>query len=360
MLHLMGVLALFVFSCSDQTNQIEPTESNEIVLTDVKEDVNDRVSEMFPVDSMKMKQADSIVMAFPGLYPEGITFNPWKGEFYVSSVNKGIISSVDFDGNVTPITEEGDLIMTVGMKFLPHRQQIAACHADGGFGELSTPETTASLAEIVKKRMVYNNPMMSFSLEGLTEGPQFPNDLTFDSDGNLYITDSFSPLIYKVDKNGIATVFAEDAAFETPEGNFGLNGIEWHPDGFLIVAKYDEKKLFKISVSDPSVIEEISIPFELASPDGILLTKSNTLLMVCNSIGESDAPVGVYKMTTEDNWASVQLEDIMETPGHFPTTLTQAYKDVYVLYGDFEELILGGDVQEEFIIKRVTFDGGEM
>jgi hypothetical protein len=50
------------------------------------------------------------------------------------------------------------------------------------------------------------------------------NDLTFDTAGNIYITDSFSPVIYKVDTDYKVSILIQDPAF-AGEG-FNLNRIE--------------------------------------------------------------------------------------------------------------------------------------
>jgi sugar lactone lactonase YvrE len=58
-------------------------------------------------------------------------------------------------------------------------------------------------------------------------GPTLPNDLTFDGDGNLYVTDSFAATIYKVPTGGGAPTvwFTNPAIAGNPVLQVGVNGI---------------------------------------------------------------------------------------------------------------------------------------
>lgn len=58
-------------------------------------------------------------------------------------------------------------------------------------------------------------------------GPSLLNDLTFDEDGNLYVTDSFQATIYRVPRGGgTPTVwFADPRLAGDPAVPFGVNGI---------------------------------------------------------------------------------------------------------------------------------------
>jgi len=60
-----------------------------------------------------------------------------------------------------------------------------------------------------------------------------PNDLAFDNDGNLYVTDSAQATIFRIPPNGSAEIWYQDAVFDSPAG-FGPNGIRVSPDGETI------------------------------------------------------------------------------------------------------------------------------
>ncbi|MEO7332111.1 MAG: SMP-30/gluconolactonase/LRE family protein, partial [Minicystis sp.] len=62
--------------------------------------------------------------------------------------------------------------------------------------------------------------------------PPIPNDLAFDDDGNLYVTDSFQATIFRVPPGGgDAEIWFQSPALVSPPGAIGLNGLRISPDG---------------------------------------------------------------------------------------------------------------------------------
>ena len=88
-----------------------------------------------------------------------------------------------------------------------------------------------------------------------SDGRDFANDVAVDPDGNAYVTNSFTPVIYKVDLNGNVSVFLRDDRFAASP--IGLNGIDYNPDGFLLAAVMGQSKLYKIPLDDPASMSEV-------------------------------------------------------------------------------------------------------
>ena len=99
----------------------------------------------------------------------------------------------------------------------------------------------------------------------------FANDIAVDGQGNSYVTDCFSPIIYKVDAQGTANIFLEDNRLAAPAGSFGLNGIVFHPDGYLLVVKYDEGILYKVPLANPKAFTLVALGSAFTSADSLLL-----------------------------------------------------------------------------------------
>lgn len=117
-------------------------------------------------------------------------------------------------------------------------------------------------------------------------GPTLLNDLTFDSNGNLYVTDSFAATIYKVPAGGgVPTVwFTNPALVGHPAFQVGVNGIR--------IDKNDKWIYFSVTVDSAlnGVIYRLPlVPNPVASdlqqfaslgftgPDGIAFGKSGKL-----------------------------------------------------------------------------------
>ncbi|WP_394747441.1 SMP-30/gluconolactonase/LRE family protein [Spongiimicrobium salis] len=316
------------------------------------------IAVVFSSGSLLGQSPDQIIIKEPGLYPEGLVYHPETGAFYTTSIAKGKIVKVTKEGNVTVFAADKDLISTVGLEIDLKRNRLIVCNSDPGASTKSSLATKGTLASVVFYNLKTAKREKYIDLAAIApEGGHMANDVTQDKKGNFYITDSFSPIIYKVTKKGKATVFLQDERLRTPAGTFGLNGLTYHPDGFFIAAVYQGGKLFKIPLENPSNLVEIELGNK-AYPtiDGVLLLNHNTLALACNNLTGADFPSAVYKVHTSDNWKSAKTIATFETGKTFPTTLAKAGNDTYVIYAKLP-LLFGGNnpMAQEFEITKVKF-----
>jgi sugar lactone lactonase YvrE len=115
------------------------------------------------------------------------------------------------------------------------------------------------------------------------------------------VTDSFAPVIYKIDTAGKASIFAQNPIFLTGK-SFNLNGIAWHEDGFVLVGKYNSGELFRVSTTDPTDISAVTLPEPLVGADGIHLIDGEHLLVVQNSGADR-----TVELTSTDGWKSASI-----------------------------------------------------
>ncbi|CAH8306940.1 unnamed protein product [Eruca vesicaria subsp. sativa] len=89
-------------------------------------------------------------------------------------------------------------------------------------------------------------------LSGHSKENSFADDVAVDAQGNAYVTDAKGSKIWKVDVNGELVSTIESPLF-TPPGWYNnlvsLNGIVYHPDGFLIVIHTFSGLLYKIDLT---------------------------------------------------------------------------------------------------------------
>lgn len=271
---------------------------------------------------------DKITVRQTGVSPEGIQYDEIGKRFLVSSRTQGRISAVTDDSVYTLFADDPRLISTIGLNLDADRERLLAAVADNGAN--ATRTTSATLRQLAALA-IFNSrsgALQSYiNLGALRPGQShFANDIAVDTQGNIYITDSLSPLIYKVDAQGTATVFLEAAALSGGTG-FGLNGIVYHPDGYLLVAKSNDGSLFKVPVGAPASFSRITTAQSLVGADGLLLQDSQTLLVVAGSQST------VYRMRSSDNWATSTTTGQFATGAVSPTTITRRnISDAYVLY----------------------------
>jgi hypothetical protein len=170
-------------------------------------------------------------------------------------------------------------------------------------------------------------------LANLYEENRFANDLTFDDKGNIYLTESYSNLIIKVDANNIPSVFAKSPLFET--GGIGLNGIVYHPGGFLLVNSTGKGMLFKVDINNPQNVQAVKSPMYFIGADGMLLSDATHLTILIN--GGNDK---IMRLETPDNWQSVKLAatTFIVDRYTYPSTATFNGDDIYIMNAKFHEL----------------------
>ncbi len=295
----------------------------------------------------------SILVDAPNLYPEGISYH--DKHFYLSSIYEGKIVTVDFEGNVKEFAKDASLVSVIGMHVDKKNGTLVVCNSDSGFGKKSSDATKGRLAELITYDLKSGKKLRTVSLASLYQGGHFVNDFTFDSEGNIYVTDSFSPAIYKVDWKGAATLFASSELFGAPQGSFGLNGIVLS-DNHIIVGRADVGKLYKVSLADPTRIEEVVVEGNVHSIDGLLLQKDGSLIVVSNNFLGEGFSEAVYKLRSRDGWRSAFIVGEQKIEGGvFPTTVTEVDGEVYVNYSYLPSLMMKKPEVKAFKIQKIDF-----
>ncbi|MBC6988080.1 hypothetical protein [Hymenobacter sp. BT491] len=269
-----------------------------------------------------------ITVAQAGISPEGVQYDELNRQFLVSSRTKGQIGAVEDDGTYTLFADDSRLVSTIGLNLDVARHRLLAAVSDIGVNPTRTsPATVRKLAAVAIFNSDNGNLVNYVDLGALRPSlAHFANDIAVDADGNAYITDSLSPIIYKVDKQGKASVFLENAQLSGGAG-FGLNGIVYHPGGYLLTAKSSDGTLYKVPLNNPESFTTVATSQSLVGADGLLLQNAQTLLVVSGSQST------VFRLNSSDSWASTQVTGTFATGATSPTTITRRLlTDAYVLY----------------------------
>ncbi|SUI68998.1 Uncharacterised protein [Serratia marcescens] len=104
------------------------------------------------------------------------------------------------DGRYRRFSTGKGLITTSGMLVDAERNRVLVCNEDVGVSRNSAAGTRNRVAQVLEFNLDTDALQQTYDLSSLSHGPTLPNDLTLDAQGNIYVTDSFQPQIYKIDR----------------------------------------------------------------------------------------------------------------------------------------------------------------
>lgn len=285
----------------------------------------------------------------PTLHPEGVTWDPSRRSFLVGSLRHGTVSIVKADGSTRTLANEPRIVSTIGVHVDARRNRVLAAYADYGVGTRSTPETVLKQAGLAIFDLETGRTKHLVDL-AMGSGPHVANDFAIDPAGNAYVTDSTSDKIYRVDTKGRATVLVQSPRLASPVGD-GMNGIVWHPDGYLLAVRYDVGLLLRIPLSRPDRLEEVRLDRPLVGGDGLALRPDGSLLVASNALGQR--PEGaVSVLRTRDGWRSATtVRESAPWADPAPTTAAVSPYGTYVLSGRLD-LLIAGTPTDRFTLRR--------
>ena len=255
-------------------------------------------------------------------FPEGITISK-NGNIYVGSLKENKIvkfKNKKKDSELFVPSNSNGLMSVIGILADDHNKILWACSSNPGVTNYPSDNPVSLKAFDLNS----GEPLQSYEFPN----SGFCNDITLDSNNNVYVTDSFNPRILRLNKSQsrLETWFENDAF--KGEG-FNLNGITFTNNNIYTV-KMNSGELFKIGIADngkPINFTKIDLPRPLNAPDGIKAINKKNLLVVENK--GSLTHINFNKITTLKI-----LRDDLDTP----TTVAIKGKTAWVLQAQFGHL----------------------
>jgi sugar lactone lactonase YvrE len=272
----------------------------------------------------------------PALYPETIEYDGKDDKFLLSSLRDGAVYEVDLTGKASLLVDDPRLCSVLGIAVDAERQRLWAVNSDLGVSVKPSPVGPKRLAGVGIYDLQTGKPLNYVDLGPLAEGPHLVNGVALDASGNAYITDSFSPVIYKVSPQGHASIFLRDERFVGKAIN--LNGIVVHPEGYLLVIKKSDGALFKIPLDRPTAISQVAAGERFVGGDGLTLIGKNELVVIANRTPDRTSNAA-FSLSSEDGWSSAKLSAVQQLGDVYPTTAVLRRGSLYVVHSKLNELI---------------------
>ena len=278
-------------------------------------------------------QTPRINVKVPDLYPEGVALNAKTNQFFLSSVRTGTIGVVNQAGNYTAFYQDSTLKSSYGMKADAAHNRLWVCTGDANYSRYKSPSTFKKIARLIAIDLTTGKKVQDIDLAKLYEGKHFLNDLTLDDKGNIYLTDSYSPVIYKVDAQGKSSIFAQSDLFKGED--VGLNGIVYDQKGFLLVDNSSDGAIYKVDINDPKKITAVKSKEFFPGADGLLLDEQGSLVLIQNQGVDK-----VFRLTSNDSWQSAEVKAATATEDRFqhPSTGVMQMGKLYAVNSKLDEL----------------------
>lgn len=266
---------------------------------------------------------DTYALPDDARYPEGITVAPTGGEFYVSSVADGAVYRGDLHtSTLEPYLPAGGdgRTQAAGLKATRNRLYVA-----GG--------TTGSV-------FVYDRnsgSLASSFTNALAEGT-FLNDLAVTRRGDVFVTDSFAPILWRLPAHASATGDGElepwldltDTAVTYGEG-FNLNGIVATRDGrTLLVVQSNTGRLYRVDTATRH-LTQVDLGGELLTNGDGLVLRGRTLYVVRNA----DEVIAEVRLNRDLSAGRVR-SSTADASFAFPTTAALARGRLLVVNSQFD------------------------
>lgn len=287
--------------------------------------------------------------------PEGIEFDKTDNTFLLSSINAGPIVKVNLDGTFKPFTSgEKFPLSTAGLQIDNKRNRLLVAGFNGTELMDNDPETKG-----VAFLRIYNLKTgiieKDINLSGLLPDASvyFANDIAVDDNGNVYVTDWYARVVYKIDTDGKPSVFwTNETGIEA-----GANGIDFHSDGYLLVSLltvnekglYDNYGLVKIPVNDAKSAHVIDFETEgFTGFDGMVLKSNGNVIGVTNN-GTTAGGNTLIEISSNNNWKSAKVINSKSIQASTTVTVTPSNKN-YVINQDFTQ-----PMKEDWAIEQINF-----
>ena len=268
-----------------------------------------------------IKSSNGFVIHEKGLITEGLAYDPAHETFFVSSVHKRKILSVNKNGEVSQFASEQDgLFSALGMAVDAKRRHLWVTST--AFPQMvNYKKEDDGTSAVFKFDLRTKKLLRKYVLSNATRKHAL-GDLTVHSNGDVFTTDSVSPAVYVIhpQKDEIE-LFLEDPAFGSPQG-LAFSGDEQH----LFMADYGTG-LFDIDLKTRKVKHLGPLGgATLLGIDGLYFYKGS-LIGVQNGV----APQRIIRLSLSKDLGRVEQLEVMEAnnPVFLEPTLGVLVKDTF-------------------------------
>lgn len=302
----------------------------------------------FSAAVLAAKKGDGLPAVIPykalNQFPESVDWDRRNFRFIVGSLTFGNLASVTDNGKLTVFVKDKDYDgnRTQGVLVDTRRNRVVTTIYGGG---PSVPG--GNFAAVAAYNLATKARELYVRLD--TVGPQnatkgyFPNDVAVETyTGNLWITDSYRGLLWKVNARTKRVSVLQNPLFSAGNAScptvslISLNGIVYNSRGYLLVVNRNSGNLIKVNLRQKkgaslSIVKGVKVP----CGDGLRFRSDGALVAVTSRL--------VYLIKSKNNWKSGYVaSSVPQDPTKSATAAAIRYRRVYISYAYFAKLSTGG------------------
>eukprot|EP00252_Welwitschia_mirabilis_P024324 TRINITY_DN7178_c0_g1_i1.p1 TRINITY_DN7178_c0_g1~~TRINITY_DN7178_c0_g1_i1.p1 ORF type:complete len:317 (-),score=-9.36 TRINITY_DN7178_c0_g1_i1:381-1331(-) len=244
-----------------------------------------------------------------------------------SDGNRFLVSG--FDGSISEIKDNREVRVlkdeayagnaTLGLKIDRQRNRLVVAIAD----LIGLRYGAVAAYDLRTWKRLFLTPLSGSGTE-----KTLADDVAVDADGNVYVTDAKRNKIWKLGPDGAELAVISDVAFTSAKNRLpfkvcGLNGVLWHPDGYLLVIHSWAGVLFKVN-PDSKQVKMVNMSSLLLMGDSVALLSPDTLVV-------AGALPSARLVQSSDGWLTARLTHRYVGPLHrIATSATIKNGKVYV------------------------------
>lgn len=252
---------------------------------------------------------------------EGIAYDSATNRFFVSSIYRRKIISIDATGKVSDFSLESDGLWSVfGMRVDETREILWATTT--AFPQIQNVQKADDGKSGIFKYDLRTGKLLKKYILSNETGKHALGDLTLTKNGDVFASDSRSPNIYRIEAKK-----DELEIFLTSDNFASLQGLAFSPDEKILFAADYSKGIFRIGMNDKKILQ--IKPDSNTNPigiDGIYFHRGNLI-----AIQNDSQPHRVARFTSNKDFSAITKSETLEAN-----------------HADFNEPTLGVKVGNDF------------
>jgi quercetin dioxygenase-like cupin family protein len=294
--------------------------------------------------------ASPLHVAAPALYPETLALNPQNNQFLLSSLREGTVVEVGLDGQAKTLVTDPRLTSILGIVADARSGRLLVTNSDLGASLRHSARGPRKEAGVGVYELASGRALQYVDLAGLLpQAEHLINGIALDSQGNAYLTDSLSPVIYKLQPEGKASIFLQSDEFRG--AGINLNGLVVHPNGFLLVVKKSSGALYRVPLAEPQRFVRVQVPTPFVGGDGLQLIANEQLVLIANKTPAA-APQAAFVLESSDDWTSAKVVGTQLLGDIYPTSCAVRDGKLYALSSHLDEWLGAKESARDALLRR--------